>query len=37
MLESVVRGDWTTYASFCSDDLSCFEAETNGLLAEGLP
>ena len=36
MLESVVRGDWGTYASFCSDDLSCFEAETNGVLAEGL-
>lgn len=37
MLESVVHGDWGTYASFCSDDLSCFEAETNGVLAEGLP
>ena len=37
MLESVARGDWNTYASFCSDDLSCFEAETNGILAEGLP
>jgi ketosteroid isomerase-like protein len=37
MLESVVQGDWTRYASFCSDDLSCFEAETNGVLAEGLP
>ena len=37
MLESVVRGDWNSYANFCSDDLSCFEAETNGLLAEGLP
>lgn len=37
MLESVVRGDWDTYARFCSDDLSCFEAETNGILAEGLP
>jgi len=37
MLESVVRGDWNAYATFCSDDLSCFEAETNGVLAEGLP
>lgn len=37
MLESVVRGDWDTYASTCSQDLSCFEAETNGVLAEGLP
>jgi calcium/calmodulin-dependent protein kinase (CaM kinase) II len=37
MLESVVHGDWSTYASYCSDDLSCFEAETNGVLVEGLP
>jgi hypothetical protein len=37
MLESVVHGDWTSYASFCSPDLSCFEAETNGTLVEGLP
>ena len=31
MLESVVAGDWGTYASFCSEDLTCFEAETNGV------
>jgi calcium/calmodulin-dependent protein kinase (CaM kinase) II len=37
LLESVVRGDWATYAELCSDDLTCFEAETNGVLAEGLP
>lgn len=37
MLESVVRGDWQSYARLCSEDLSCFEAETNGVLAEGLP
>ncbi|MEY3757708.1 MAG: hypothetical protein RLZZ263_862 [Cyanobacteriota bacterium] len=37
LLESVVQGDWSRYASFCSDDLTCFEAETNGLLAQGLP
>lgn len=36
MLESVVRGDWATYAGLCSEDLSCFESETNGVLAEGL-
>lgn len=36
MLESVVHGDWPTYAGLCSEDLSCFEAETNGTLAEGL-
>ncbi len=37
LLESVLRGDWATYASLCSADLTCFEAETNGLLSEGLP
>ena len=36
MLRSVAQGDWETYARFCSADLSCFEAETEGLLAEGL-
>jgi hypothetical protein len=36
LLESVVSGDWLTYASHCSLDLTCFEAETNGVLAEGL-
>jgi hypothetical protein len=36
LLESVVSGDWLTYASHCSVDLTCFEAETNGVLAEGL-
>lgn len=37
MLESVASGDWSRYASFCADDLSCFEAETSGHLVEGLP
>ena len=37
LLNSVAAGDWPTYAQLCSDDVSCFEAETNGLLAEGLP
>ena len=37
MLESVVKGDWDRYAEFCAADLSCFEAETNGHLVEGLP
>lgn len=36
LLESVVSGDWRTYASHCSLDLTSFEAETNGVLAEGL-
>jgi len=37
LLESVARGDWSTYAELCSDALTGFEAETNGVLAEGLP
>lgn len=37
LLDSVVHGDWDTYASLCSAELTCFEAETNGVLAEGLP
>ena len=37
MLESVASGDWARYANFCANDLSCFEAETNGHLVEGLP
>jgi calcium/calmodulin-dependent protein kinase (CaM kinase) II len=36
MLECVVNGDWNGYASTCDSSLSCFEAETNGVLAEGL-
>jgi len=36
MLESVLRGDWNSYAACCSDDVSCFEVETNGVLVEGL-
>ena len=37
MLNSVLNGDWQAYADNCSDDISCFEAETNGVLVEGLP
>ena len=37
MLESVAKGDWETYSQVCSDDVSCFEAESEGHLVEGLP
>ena len=37
LLESVVTGDWDSYARFCHPSLTCFEAETNGVLSEGLP
>ena len=36
MLESIVGGNWDRYVSYCDPSLSCFEAETNGILAEGL-
>ena len=36
MLESVCQGDWQRYQSFCHHDLTCFEAETEGHLVEGL-
>ena len=36
LLEAAVYGDWAQYAELCSDSLSCFEAETNGQLVEGL-
>lgn len=36
LLEAAARGDWATYANLCSPSLSCFEAETNGQLVEGL-
>ena len=37
MLESVAGGNWENYAQACSDDVSCFEAESEGHLVEGLP
>jgi len=37
MLESVCTGNWAEYSQYCHSDLTCFEAETNGVLAEGLP
>lgn len=36
LLEAAVGGDWSRYADLCSPTLSCFEAETNGHLVEGL-
>ena len=37
MLESVAVGDWEHYSQVCSSDVSCFEAESEGHLVEGLP
>ena len=36
LLEAAVGGDWASYAALCDPSLSCFEAETNGNLVEGL-
>lgn len=37
MLNSVASGDWHAYSAVCAEDLSCFEAESEGHLVEGLP
>ena len=36
MLTSVASGDWQAYSAVCSDDVSCFEDESEGHLVEGL-
>ena len=36
LLEAAVGGDWASYTALCAPSLSCFEAETNGHLVEGL-
>ena len=36
LLEAAVTGDWAQYKELCANSLSCFEAETNGHLVEGL-
>jgi hypothetical protein len=36
LLNAVVSGDYATYSSMCSEDMSCFEAETEGHLVVGL-
>jgi ketosteroid isomerase-like protein len=36
LLESIATGDWSTYASLCEADLTCFEPEARGELVSGL-
>ncbi len=36
LLESIIRGDWTTYASLCDPSISCFEPEARGELVLGM-
>jgi hypothetical protein len=37
LLDSIVAGDWKTYASLCDPSISCFEPEAKGHLVEGMP
>jgi hypothetical protein len=36
LLQAALHGDWATYADLCCPSVSCFEAESNGQLVEGL-
>jgi len=37
LLDAIGNGDWDTYETLCTDDLSCFEPEARGHLVHGLP
>jgi calcium/calmodulin-dependent protein kinase (CaM kinase) II len=36
LLDSIARGDWTTYQQLCDPTLTCFEPEAQGQLVEGM-
>jgi calcium/calmodulin-dependent protein kinase (CaM kinase) II len=36
LLESIMAGDWETYAALCDPTISAFEPEARGQLVEGL-
>ncbi|RIK81053.1 MAG: DUF4440 domain-containing protein [Planctomycetota bacterium] len=36
LLEAIAAGDWSTYASLCESDITCFEPEARGELVAGL-
>ncbi|HWL07562.1 MAG TPA: DUF4440 domain-containing protein [Planctomicrobium sp.] len=37
LLKAIDAGNWAEYASFCSENITCFEPEANGHLVVGLP
>ncbi len=37
LLDSIVGGDWQTYAELCDPTISAFEPEARGRLVEGMP
>jgi hypothetical protein len=36
LLDSIAAGDWNAYQELCHPELTCFEPEARGQLAEGL-
>ena len=37
LLDAIAAGDWEAYRSLVADDVTCFEAESEGHLVQGLP
>ncbi len=37
LLDSIMAADWATYSSLCDSSITCFEAEAQGHLVQGLP
>jgi len=37
LLDCIASGDWATYTTLCTDDMTCFEPEAMGVQVEGVP